>query len=67
MDRSRTGARALPVRSWHLGGRSAALSRTDLEIIKTMRMFVFWLAVFGPKARLAFLGVCGLLLYAVCR
>src|ERR1700734_1326386 len=28
MDRSRTGARALPVRSCHLGGRSAALSRT---------------------------------------
>ena len=32
-----------------------------------MRMFVFWIAVLGPKARLAFLAMCGLLLYAVCR
>lgn len=30
-------------------------------------MFVFWFAVLGPKARVAFLAVCGLLLYAVCR
>ena len=30
-------------------------------------MFLFWFAVLGPKARLAFVGACGLLLYAVCR
>ena len=34
---------------------------------QTMRMFVFWLAVFGPKARLAFLGCMWSLLYAVSR
>jgi hypothetical protein len=32
-----------------------------------MRMFLFWFAVLGPKGRLAFLAVCGLLLYAVSR
>ena len=32
-----------------------------------MRMFLFWFAVLGPKARLAFLAVSAVLLYAVCR
>ncbi len=32
-----------------------------------MRMFMFWFAVLGPKARLGFLAVCGLFLYAVSR
>ncbi len=32
-----------------------------------MRVLLFWFAILGPKARLAFLAACGLLLYAVCR
>ena len=32
-----------------------------------MWTFLFWLGVLGPGARVAFLAVCGLLLYAVCR
>jgi hypothetical protein len=32
-----------------------------------MRMFLFWFAVLGPKARLAFVEACGLLLYAISR
>jgi len=32
-----------------------------------MRMFLFWFAILGPKARLAFLAACGLLIYAVSR
>ena len=32
-----------------------------------MRMFLFWLVVLGPKARLAFLAACAVLLYGVCR
>jgi hypothetical protein len=32
-----------------------------------MRMFLFWFAVLGPKARLAFVAACGLLLYAITR
>jgi hypothetical protein len=32
-----------------------------------MRMFLFWFAVLGPKARLGFVAVCGFLLYAACR
>ena len=31
---------------------------------ETMRMFLFWFAVLGPKARVVFLAACGVLLYA---
>ena len=30
-------------------------------------MQVFWFAVLGPKAQLAFIAACGLLLYAISR
>jgi hypothetical protein len=32
-----------------------------------MRMFMFWFAVLSPKARLGFLAVFGLLIYAISR
>ena len=32
-----------------------------------MRMFLFWFAILGPKARLFFIATCGVLVYAVCR
>jgi hypothetical protein len=32
-----------------------------------MRMFLFWFAILGPKARLVFVAACGFLVYAVCR
>lgn len=32
-----------------------------------MRTFLFWFAVLGPKAKLVFVAVCAMFLYAVSR
>ena len=63
--RSRTRAGAVRLR--RLAGHQVAIVRWNFGDNKTMRMFLFWFAVLGPKARLVFLAACGVLLYAVCR
>jgi hypothetical protein len=40
---------------------------SHISIIIATYLSYMTLAIFGPKARLAFLAACGLLLYAVCR
>ena len=32
-----------------------------------MRTFLFWFAILGPRGRVLFLLVCGMMLYCVCR
>jgi hypothetical protein len=34
---------------------------------RVMRSFLFWYAILGPKARIGFLILLGLCIYAVCR